>query len=68
MYKMRRKSLYRQTYKWYVCNKTQMNTKRNISGKNQNVQDLVFYAYQKIQNDLFYIKWCTMYNFISYKK
>lgn len=37
---------------------------------NQNVQDLVFYAYQKIQNDLFYIKWCTMYiyNFISYKK
>lgn len=31
MYKMRRKLLYRQTYKWYVCNKTQMNTKRNKS-------------------------------------
>lgn len=66
MYKTRRKSLYRQTYKWYVCNKTLMNTKKNkqipgISGKNQNVQDLVFYAYKKIQNDLFYIKWCIMY-------
>lgn len=36
-------------------------SKYYISGKNQNVQDLVFYAYQKIQNDLFYIKWCTMY-------